>query len=740
MRAATHRHFHRRPRQRQFTHKKVVCISLVSLGLLLLISCGGLQHVAAVKEVVTNTFLVKIKVGDNGAQSPSEVGHNIARRNGFHNLGSVLGSPHEYHFIHHGLPPARTKRSIAHLRKLKADPQVHTAFQQSGFKRVKRFGITHSFEPFETRKRSSAFASLQEYLRQDEDKYPSVDVSSQYEEESDIDQNIIHDEGYFQRLQNHKQEDQFRNDKRGYNPLKVENLVDLPSEQVDPTDPLFQHQWYLKNTGQNGGKAKLDLNVLAAWAQGITGKNVTTAIMDDGVDYRHPDLQNNYNARASYDFSSNDPYPYPRYTDDWFNSHGTRCAGEVAGARDNGVCGVGVAYDSLVAGIRMLDQPYMTDLIEANSMGHEPNLIDIYSASWGPTDDGRTVDGPRNATMRAIVRGVNEGRNGLGNIYVWASGDGGEDDDCNCDGYAASMWTVSINSAINTGENAHYDESCSSTLASTFSNGAKDPNTGVATTDLYGKCTRTHSGTSAAAPEAAGVFALALEANHKLTWRDIQHLTVLTSKRNSLFDAKGRFHWTMNGVGLEFNHLFGFGVLDAGAMVALSKQWKTVPPRYHCEGGSIKSVSEIPSNKSLFWTLETTACAGTDTEVNYLEHVQAVVTVNSTRRGDIELFMRSPMGTRSMILSSRPNDDDSHDGFTKWPFMTTHTWAEYPRGKWTIEVRFGENDARVNHGFMKEWTLMLHGTREPPYSDLPVSDPHSKLAIVKKAHEDKKKM
>lgn len=89
-------------------------------------------------------------------------------------------------------------------------------------------------------------------------------------------------------------------------------------------------------------------------------------------------------------------------------SHGTRCAGEVAAKRDNGICGVGVAYDSKVAGIRMLDQPYMTDLIEANSMGHEPDLIDIYSASWGPTDDGKTVDGPRNATMRAIVRGVNE--------------------------------------------------------------------------------------------------------------------------------------------------------------------------------------------------------------------------------------------------------------------------------------------------------------------------------------------
>ena len=28
-----------------------------------------------------------------------------------------------------------------------------------------------------------------------------------------------------------------------------------------------------------------------------------------------------------------------------------------------------------------------------------------------------------------------------------------------------------------------------------------------------------------------------------------------------------------------------------------------------------------------------------------------------------------------MILSERPNDDDSQDGFTKWPFMTTHTFA-----------------------------------------------------------------
>lgn len=82
----------------------------------------------------------------------------------------------------------------------------------------------------------------------------------------------------------------FKRVKRGYKPLSVDNLIPLygiknPTnlESKDPTDPFFKHQWYLKNVGQNGGKPKLDLNVEAAWAQGVTGKNVTTAIMDDGA-------------------------------------------------------------------------------------------------------------------------------------------------------------------------------------------------------------------------------------------------------------------------------------------------------------------------------------------------------------------------------------------------------------------------------------------------------------------------
>ena len=46
-------------------------------------------------------------------------------------------------------------------------------------------------------------------------------------------------------------------------------------------------------------------------------------------------------------------------------------------------------------------------------------------------------------------------------------------------------------------------------------------------------CTRHHSGTSAAAPLAAAVIALALEVQPCLSWRDVQHLIALTSRKVS---------------------------------------------------------------------------------------------------------------------------------------------------------------------------------------------------------------
>ena len=52
----------------------------------------------------------------------------------------------------------------------------------------------------------------------------------------------------------------------------------------------------------------------------------------------------------------------PRYTEDDINQHGTRCAGVVAGGK-NKLCGLGVAFDSHVGGVRMLDGN-LTDVVE----------------------------------------------------------------------------------------------------------------------------------------------------------------------------------------------------------------------------------------------------------------------------------------------------------------------------------------------------------------------------------------
>ncbi|KAF7656454.1 hypothetical protein LDENG_00041150 [Lucifuga dentata] len=352
------------------------------------------------------------------------------------------------------------------------------------------------------------------------------------------------------------------------------------------------------------------------------------------------------------------------------------------------------------AGVRMLDGE-VTDVVEAQSLGLNPQHIHIYSASWGPEDDGKTVDGPAKLAKEAFLRGVTEGRGGLGSIFVWASGNGGrEKDSCNCDGYTNSIYTLSISSSTQNGNVPWYSEACSSTLATTYSSGNVNEKQ-IVTTDLKSKCTDSHTGTSASAPLAAGIIALALEANKNLTWRDMQHLVVRTSHPAHLLTND----WRTNGVGRKVSHSYGYGLLDARAIVSLAKTWASVGPQRKCVITMVFEPRNIGSHLSINKSVD--ACIGTANHVSSLEHVQARLTLSYNRRGNLAIHLISPAGTRSTLLHPRPHDYSS-EGFNDWAFMTTHSWDENPSGAWILEI---ENVAGASdYGTLTQFTLVLHGT------------------------------
>jgi PKD repeat protein len=206
--------------------------------------------------------------------------------------------------------------------------------------------------------------------------------------------------------------------------------------QVVIDDPLFPYQWHLQNRGQTGGIPGADVKAVEAWDTTM-GQGSVVAVLDDSVQWQHPDLVDAVVARYNFDDGNDDPSPtkpFPflqsytsgflcfadfcdYYAKCWgYLAHGTCTSGlVVAQANDIGVRGV-APLGSLIAE-RMLASTD-ADIAQAFYFA-EQNGAQVISNSWGPAYPGT----PTPDAIGAAIEDVSlNGRGGRGCLVMFSSG------------------------------------------------------------------------------------------------------------------------------------------------------------------------------------------------------------------------------------------------------------------------------------------------------------------------------
>ena len=490
-------------------------------------------------------------------------------------------------------------------------------------------------------------------------------------------------------------------------------------KRLIPNDPYFGRQWHLQNTGQQGATTGADINVVSVWDR-YRGKGVTIGIVDDGLQTAHPDLAPNHVNALGIDINDNDndPNPNPRH-----DSHGTAVGGVAAARGNNGIGVAGVAYEASLAGIRLI-AAQTSDADEAKGLLHQNGAIAIYNNSWGPNDSGDILEAPGTLTAAALKQGTETGRGGLGSIFAWAGGNGGQNgDNSNYDGYANSIYTLAVGALTDTGARAEYSEPGANLVISAPAGGGDSRPQGTTTTDLTGDdgyndssgfggisdadYTGDFDGTSSATPVVAGAIALLLEANPRLGWRDVQEILMRSATKTDPTNGD----WINNAAGFQFNHNFGAGRVNVGASIALATNWVNLGTAFSRTTEQTGLNVAIPDNDPAGLVRELAV-----TETMRLEHVTVTADIGHPRRGDLEITLIAPTGTQSTL--AEPHNDSGAD-YPSWRFMSVRHWGESPLGTWRLRIADRQSG---NTGTLRSLKLELHGsdpndgsaTNQPP--------------------------
>jgi thermitase len=367
--------------------------------------------------------------------------------------------------------------------------------------------------------------------------------------------------------------------------LAEPSFVEHVPGRVTPTDPRFGEQWQWANTGQAGGTAGADVHAEEAWDRTM-GAGIRVAVIDNGFNAAHEDLQAGVVAASGFFRQNpNGTTTFVQGTAGMPNSnHGTFCAGMAAARQGNGRGGCGAAPESELMLVACLGDQVGTQATLARAVayaavpstevaGADPATgADILVSSLGPNIAAWDLT----ATLElAIEFAAASGRGGSGLAIFWAASNG-DNVDVMQDEVVSHADVIAV---VRSDRRDREDNAARGPeveliapgvdVVSTTGNGGYGPSTG----------------TSFAAPCAAGCAALALAMNPDLTRDELRAIMRDSADKigGVTYDADGH------------NDDYGFGRVNAHAAVLLAAA--SVAGEVH--GADIALVRQVPGWASI---------------------------------------------------------------------------------------------------------------------------------------------
>lgn len=400
----------------------------------------------------------------------------------------------------------------------------------------------------------------------------------------------------------------------GKNPIKVSedlqnhasivfaepNLVNRFQSFYTPTDDLFRNQWHLKSTSGIELSPEANVDAASAWNRTRGNRNIVVAVIDDGFDLKHPDLNGIGKIVFARDFADGDALPSATRAD----FHGTPCAGLAIG-EENGSGIVGTAPGCAFMPIRFgltADDNMLYEIF--NYAGKN---ADVISCSWGPVPvyaplssllykqltDLSTTGGPRGKGCVILFAAGNYNgpiRDMENQSFIWRHPTLGLKETTGplVNGHAAHPSVITVSASTSLNRKAAYsnwgrevDVCAPSDNIHPLDFQIRLPGRGIWTAynEMLGsRYTDQFGGTSAATPIVAGVAGLVLSANPTLTATQVREILKETADKiidESPDPVLGLTKGTYNENG--HSDWFGAGKVNAYKAVQLAVEWEGAP-------------------------------------------------------------------------------------------------------------------------------------------------------------------